>query len=74
MERNQRQRCFIKLDQATAVLVHGQYEVTADFRQITAGTPEGLAFLNAPAGAGGGKETFGCRLAAGAKQEDGQQG
>lgn len=67
------QRCLVELNQRAAIRVAGQYEVTAKFRQAAFRTPERLALLDAPAGAGSREQTLGRRLAAAQKREHGQR-
>lgn len=67
------QRRFVELQEAAAVRVAGQNEVTAEFRQTLFRPPERLALLDVPAGTGGGEQILGRRLATAEKREHGQR-
>jgi hypothetical protein len=53
LSHNQRHGRFGKLDEAATVLVAGQHDIATDFRVPVPRAPEGLAFLDVPARAGG---------------------
>lgn len=65
-------RRLVELNQAAPVVVAGEQEVAAEFRQAVLRTPERLALLDVPAGSSSGEQIFCVCLTAADKHQAGQ--